>query len=83
MGTAHNTKNKTAFYITSNHDELLGPKADWNYFESGHGKGACDGIGELQSEWQIKAYVKEKSPFKTQQIFINRPKMVTRQQNTC
>ncbi|XP_060564869.1 uncharacterized protein LOC132724071 [Ruditapes philippinarum] len=44
-GPSSQYKNKTAFFITSNHDELLGPKADWNYFESGHGKGACDGIG--------------------------------------
>jgi len=38
-------RNKSAFYVISNHQNLLGVPAIWNYFETGHGKGPCDGIG--------------------------------------
>ena len=38
-------RNKTAFYVISDHKHLLGIPAVWNYFETGHGKGPCDGIG--------------------------------------
>ena len=29
----------------ANHKEFFGIEARWKYFESGHGKGPCDGIG--------------------------------------
>ncbi|XP_076109458.1 uncharacterized protein LOC143078484 [Mytilus galloprovincialis] len=38
-------RNKSAFYVVSDHKNLLGIQAIWNYFETGHGKGPCDGIG--------------------------------------
>ena len=38
-------RNKTIFYMTSLHQEMFGVRATWNYFEAGHGKGPCDGIG--------------------------------------
>jgi len=38
-------RNKTAFYIISDHINLFCMPAEWNYFECGHGKGPCDGIG--------------------------------------
>ena len=38
-------RNKTIFYLVSNHQALFGMNASWNYFEAGHGKGPCDGIG--------------------------------------
>ena len=38
-------RNKTAFYIISDHTSLFGIPASWNYFETGHGKGPCDGVG--------------------------------------
>ena len=33
------------FNITTHHRELFGVNATWQYFESGHGKGAYDGVG--------------------------------------
>ena len=33
------------FQIISTHENEFGCKANWNYFEVGHGKGPCDGIG--------------------------------------
>ena len=38
-------RNKTIFQLIANHEKLFGMKAIWNYFEAGHGKGPCDGIG--------------------------------------
>ena len=38
-------RNKFMFDAISNHEALYGCCARWNYFESGHGKGPCDGLG--------------------------------------
>ncbi|XP_071500413.1 uncharacterized protein [Diadema antillarum] len=39
-------RNKTIFSVVREHAKLFeGPSAQWNYFEAGHGKGPCDGIG--------------------------------------
>ncbi|KAI8514059.1 hypothetical protein Bbelb_083830 [Branchiostoma belcheri] len=38
-------RNKTMFSVISEHEALFGIPACWNYFEAGHGKGPCDGIG--------------------------------------
>jgi hypothetical protein len=38
-------RNKSSFYIVSDHETIFGASAVWNFFESGHGKGPCDGIG--------------------------------------
>jgi hypothetical protein len=33
------------FHTIANHQGIFGFPATWNYFEAGHGKGPCDGIG--------------------------------------
>ena len=39
-------RNKQIFSIVDQHDQLFpGVRASWLYFEAGHGKGACDGVG--------------------------------------
>lgn len=38
-------RNKTIFRVVANHEEIYGCRAVWNYFEAGHGKGPCDGLG--------------------------------------
>ena len=38
-------RNKSIFDYVANHEEIHGVKAIWNYFETGHGKGPCDGLG--------------------------------------
>ncbi|KAL3880396.1 hypothetical protein ACJMK2_032640 [Sinanodonta woodiana] len=39
-------RNKHIFSIVAHHDTLFpGMKASWLYFEAGHGKGPCDGVG--------------------------------------
>ena len=40
-------RNRFIFYVLSKHKELYGCDAQWNYYEAGHGKSACDGIGGL------------------------------------
>ena len=38
-------RNKTIFYLLSHHKELFRVSASRDFFEAGHGKGPCDGIG--------------------------------------
>lgn len=38
-------RNNQIFAITSRHEEMFGIPASWTYFEVGHGKGPCDGVG--------------------------------------
>ena len=38
-------RNKTIFSVIAHHKKLFGMSATWNYFEAGHGKGPCDGVG--------------------------------------
>ena len=38
-------RNKAMMYVVANHDSLFGFKASWQYWEAGHGKGPCDGVG--------------------------------------
>ena len=38
-------RNRTIFHILHMHKKLFGVPASWFYFEAGHGKGPCDGIG--------------------------------------
>ncbi|MEW8542103.1 MAG: hypothetical protein AB2693_01095 [Candidatus Thiodiazotropha sp.] len=38
-------RNKTVFDLVCNFEKLFGLHASWHYFEAGHGKGPCDGIG--------------------------------------
>lgn len=38
-------RNKTIFQVLVDHETDFGMQAQWNYLESGHGKGPCDGLG--------------------------------------
>lgn len=38
-------RNRYIFQILVHHEQEFGIKARWNYLESGHGKGPCDGLG--------------------------------------
>ena len=38
-------RNISIFAVLTKHQELLGTNASWLYFEAGHGKGPCDGVG--------------------------------------
>ena len=53
-------RNKTIFSVVSRHEETFGAKAVWNYFEAGHGKGPCDGIGGTSKRLADEAVKEEK-----------------------
>jgi hypothetical protein len=38
-------RNKLIFRCIANHNSTYGIHAKWNYWEAGHGKGPCDGLG--------------------------------------
>ena len=38
-------RNKFLFFTVSNDQTIFGVAATWHYFEKGHGKGPCDGVG--------------------------------------
>ena len=38
-------RNRHIFNFVANHKQIYGITARWNYFEAGHGKGPCDGLG--------------------------------------
>ena len=40
-------RNRYIFDMLSKHQEIYNCDAQWNFFEAGHGKSACDGIGGL------------------------------------
>jgi hypothetical protein len=42
-------RNKLIFDVVANHKSLYDCCTVWNYFEAGHGKGPCDGLG-----WTVK-----------------------------
>ena len=45
-GPTSQYRNKTIFSLIGDHVEVYdGIHAQWNFFEAGHGKGPCDGIG--------------------------------------
>ena len=40
-------RNRFMFHTIANHQSIYGFPATWNYFEAGHGKGPCDGVGGI------------------------------------
>ena len=42
-------RNASMFRVIHSHHDIFNVRATWNYFESGHGKGLCDGVG-----WAVK-----------------------------
>ena len=55
-------RNKSIFSIVCNHKNWLdGGGAIWNYFEAGHGKGPCDGIGGTAKRLADDAIKQEKA----------------------
>ena len=38
-------RNRFIFHTVAKHQKMYAISASWNYFEAGHGKGPCDGLG--------------------------------------
>jgi hypothetical protein len=41
-------RNRHIFRVIADHGKLFGVPCTWTWFESGHGKGPCDGIGGVE-----------------------------------
>lgn len=54
-GCAGQYKNKKNFINLCHHEKDFGIKAEWHFFATSHGKGACDGLGGLLKRWAAKA----------------------------
>ena len=40
-------RNIHMFFVLAQHLDLFGTEASWLYFEAGHEKGLCDGVGSI------------------------------------
>ena len=52
--------NKTIFNIIGLHKQLFQTSATWSFFEAGHGKGPCDGLGGASKRMADDALKHEK-----------------------
>ena len=70
-GAGSQYKNKYNFLNLCYHEEEFGVKAEWNFFASSHGKGACDGIGGT-----VKRLAKKESLQRVESQRITTPKIL-------
>lgn len=54
-------RNKTIFHILTQHEKEFGIPASWHYFEAGHGKGPCDGVGGTTKRMADEAVKQQKA----------------------
>ena len=54
-GAPQQFKNFKNIFNLYQHDTDFGMKADWNFFPTAHGKGACDGVGGSVKRNSVKA----------------------------
>ena len=76
-------RNISIFSLLCRHEELLEEYgATWTYFESGHGKGPCDGIGaaaKRNADWAVQRKYKIKDAADFAQIGNNPNHLVNRE----
>lgn len=53
-------RNKYMFNVIAEHKDRFGISASWHYFEAGHGKGPCDGVGAVAKRMADNAVKREK-----------------------
>ena len=63
-------RNKYIFYLLTKHEELFQCGASWNYFEAGHGKGPCDGIGAVAKRMADSAVKQQKATIQDAREFF-------------
>ncbi|CAC5408737.1 unnamed protein product [Mytilus coruscus] len=61
-------RNKSIFDLINSCETKFSIRASWHYFECGHGKGPCDGIGGTTKRNADNAVKQGKLPFKTDMI---------------
>ena len=63
-------RNKYIFYEVANHKQIHDIDSKWNYFESGHGKGPCDGLGGVTKRMADDAVNTGKATIQSAQDFF-------------
>lgn len=64
-------RNRYIFDLICRHEQLFSVPASWNYFEAGHGKGPCDGIGGAAKRQASEAVRQGKATIQDAQEFYN------------
>lgn len=54
-------RNKYIFHVIAKHEDMFSVKASWQYFEAGHGKGPCDGVGGTTKRMADEAVTQQKA----------------------
>lgn len=62
-------KNRFNFLNLLYHEKDFGVKAEWHFFASSHGKGACDGIGGCVKKAAYRASLQDKTIVSTVKLF--------------
>lgn len=70
-GAASQYKNKYNFLNLMNHKKDFGIDAEWHFFATSHGKGACDGIGDT-----VKRHAYHTSLQKDTNLLLTSPKQL-------
>jgi hypothetical protein len=64
-------RNKYILNVIANHKQIFDVDAYWNYFETGHGKGPCDGIGGTCKRRAAEAVKQGKATIQDAHEFYN------------
>ena len=63
-------RNQIIFHAVANHKEIYECGATWNYFEAGHGKGPCDGLGGTVKRMADEAVMSGKATIQDAEDFL-------------
>lgn len=67
-GAGSQYKNKFNFINLLNHEKDFSIKAEWHFFATAHGEGACDGIGGSVKRSARRASLQDKTIVTTQKL---------------
>lgn len=68
-GAASQYKNKFNFVNLCHHKKDYGIDAEWHFYATSHGKGACDGIGGCVKRSAYRASLQDKTIVSTKKLF--------------
>lgn len=73
-------RNKNTMYLVANHFQLLGMNASWQFWEAGHGKGPCDGVGGSSKRLADLAVKRQTAVIQSAEDYFNWGKSLTNSQ---
>ena len=68
-GCPNQYKNRYIFLSLMFHEEEFGVKAEWHFFATSHGNGACDGIGGCVKRSAYRASLQNQTIVMTEKLF--------------